>query len=230
MKKLHNFTKDLSLGPNLAGANPHFFYDSPMAMIEARSKPWYERWARDQYQINHGTLNQALVRLHTASLREDALPAATPHGLRNTLSLIKSNRGLGLDHHRSGDLKELPLDAFRELAEIFEGVNQVGIWPFNETLIPIGLIEKPDGGDRPIGITPVLAALYLKNQHGEIVMDWEEKRMVFWEDAIRGSSALRAGLRRRLFRRMRHRNGQKHRLDFLGPGEILRQYRLGPRD
>ena len=45
--------------------------------------------------------------------------------------------------------------------------------------------------------TPLLAALFLKNL-SDIVLLWEDERMNFWEDAVRGSSALQAGLRRRL--------------------------------
>ena len=48
-------------------------------------------------------------------------------------------------------------------------------------------------GGRPIGVTPLPAALFLKNL-SDIVLLWEDD----WEDAVRGSSALQAGLRRRL--------------------------------
>ena len=68
----------------------------------------------------------------------------------------------------------------------------------NGTMVPVALIPKEDGGDRPIGVTPLLAALFLKS-HGEFVTEWEEEHMKFWEDAVKGSSALQAGLRRRLW-------------------------------
>ena len=42
-----------------------------------------------------------------------------------------------------------------------------------------------------------MSALYLKFQ-GDITTEWEDTRMKFWEDAVRGSSAIRAGLHRRL--------------------------------
>ena len=58
----------------------------------------------------------------------------------------------------------------------------------------------PQGGpgDRPIGITPILYALFLRT-YGDIVDGWDAERMHFWEDAVKGSSALQAALKRRLF-------------------------------
>ncbi len=63
--------------------------------------------------------------------------------------------------------------------------------------VPVSLLDKPGRGNRPIGITPLLAALYLQS-HGDITTEWEDRRMNFWEDAVRGSSALMAGLQGRM--------------------------------
>ena len=67
----------------------------------------------------------------------------------------------------------------------------------NGSFVPVSLIPKPDGGDRPIGVTPFLCALLLKST-AWFVMEWDEREMHFWEDAIKGSSALLAGLKRQL--------------------------------
>ena len=53
------------------------------------------------------------------------------------------------------------------------------------------------GGDRPIGITAALAAIFIEI-YGDFVLVWDEGAMDFWEDAVRGSSSLQAGLTRRL--------------------------------
>ena len=72
-------------------------------------------------------------------------------------------------------------------------------WPNPKGKIPVSihLIQKPAGGDRPIGITPLLAALLIRCLF-PLVDEWDEERMNFWEDAVKGSSALKAGLFRRL--------------------------------
>ena len=71
------------------------------------------------------------------------------------------------------------------------------MWPQANLVVPIHLIPKPDGGDRPIGITPMLAAIFMKAQ-GTLIDEWDQEHMNFWEDAVKGSSALQAGLQRRL--------------------------------
>ena len=76
-------------------------------------------------------------------------PKLAPRNGRNKLGTIKSNRALSLDHHNCGDLRELPLEAFTELSEIFGQMGETGFWPMNDTLIPIALIPKQDRGIGP---------------------------------------------------------------------------------
>ena len=85
----------------------------------------------------------------------------------------------------------------KEKDVVFDKVIEEGEWPMNGSFIPVSLIPKPDGGDRPIGVTPLMVALFLKSLTG-FVLTWDEAAMDFWEDAVKGSSALRAGLYRRL--------------------------------
>ena len=111
--------------------------------------------------------------LDRESNQEDPLPSLASRTIRNKLGTIKSNRALSLDHHSCGDLKELPLEAYEDLATTFNQISKEGEWPMNGTMVRVALIPKDDGGDRPIGITPLLAALFLKS-HGEFVTEWEE--------------------------------------------------------
>ena len=66
--------------------------------------------------------------------------------------------------------------------------------------------KKPKGRDRPITLT---SALYssVTGILGFTVAEWQEEQEAFWDDAVRGRSALQAALRRRL-------------LDELGVSEI----------
>ena len=104
---------------------------------------------------------------------------------------------MALDNTSGADLKELPEEAFNDLGLVYDKVAEEGEWPMNGSFVPVSLIPKPDGGDRPIGITPIMVALFFKSLTG-FVLTWDEAAMDFWEDAIKGSSALRAGLYRRL--------------------------------
>ena len=62
----------------------------------------------------------------------------------------------------------------------------------------VQLIPKPKGGDRPITITSALYSLVM-GLFGVDMDDWQEAQLAFWDDAVRGSSALQAALKRRLF-------------------------------
>ena len=48
----------------------------------------------------------------------------------------------------------------------------------NGSFVPISLIPKPDGGDRPIGATPFVCALLLRSTT-DFVLVWEEGAMDF---------------------------------------------------
>ena len=62
----------------------------------------------------------------------------------------------------------------------------------------VQLIPKPKGGDRPITVTSTLYSLVI-DVLGFQMNEWQEDQQAFWDDAVRGSSALQAALQRRLY-------------------------------
>ena len=60
------------------------------------------------------------------------------------------------------------------------------------------MIPKPAGGETPITLTPFVYFLWAALRR-PLGAEWNEKAAGFWDDCIRGSNALRAGLARRLF-------------------------------
>ena len=52
---------------------------------------------------------------------------------------------------------------------------------------------KPTGGSRPIALMPMLYRLYTKIRRPQIIQ-WELAHQGPWDAAVKGSSALRAGL------------------------------------
>ena len=62
----------------------------------------------------------------------------------------------------------------------------------------IALFAKPmSTGERPITVTGCLYAWYMSIM-SDIAAEWDQERQGFWDDAVKGSSALQAALRRRL--------------------------------
>ena len=64
-------------------------------------------------------------------------------------------------------------------------------------IVFVGLIRKPKGGERPVAMTALLCRLIIKMRR-PIIGDWETQNHGFWDDAIKGSSPLRAALARAL--------------------------------
>ena len=192
MKALHV----LARGEESARGEELVHYDSPRAMILTESKPWFARWSRDAGQTI-GKLKEAQERVKSAASAEPPIPAAPPARIRSSINSFKNTRGLSLDFWNAGDVKEAPQESLVELGQVFEGDKKLRRCPFGLTATPISLIPKPGGGLRPIGVTQLLCAIFLKSQSG-FLEGWEEEHMKFWEDAVKGSSALRAGLDRRL--------------------------------
>ena len=200
----------------------------PQVMVDKRAADWYSRWDRDIGQRQGGRYKQCLDMLEKEALNQEPLQPPPTQTIINYLSLIKSNRGLGLDHVKCKDIKQLPTVAIDSLRNIFGKVTNEGRWPVSQNIngvqygnpIPVSLLDKPGGGDRPIGITPLLAALYLKS-HGDITTEWDTRKMNFWEDAVKGSSALMAGLHRRLLDECAVALGQSNPGHLLGSREVL---------
>ena len=165
-------------------------------MVRLKAEPWYTRWSRDLLELRTN-IADAIKRIKEAAAVAGGLPKFSGAVIRNALALIKSNRAVSLDFQCGADLKELPQEAFDDLALVFDKIAEEGEWPMNDSYVPVSLIPKPDGGDRPIGVTPLMVALFLKSLTS-FVLTWDEAAMDFWEDAIKGSSAFRAGLYRRL--------------------------------
>ena len=61
----------------------------------------------------------------------------------------------------------------------------------------ICLLPKPNGGDRPICLATLLYVIW-SGIRSPGVKTWDAERAGHWDDAVRGSSALRAALKRRI--------------------------------
>ena len=79
--------------------------------------------------------------------------------------------------------------------------------PIQTLLTIIALLDKPDGGKRPIGLLQFIYRLWSATRRN-LVTTWVDQRAGFWDDAIKGSSALRAALRRLLSDELAGRYGQ----------------------
>ena len=72
-----------------------------------------------------------------------------------------------------------------------------GSMPIQALMVYVGLMPKPAGGERPIGLTAMLYRLTMR-LFKTLLADWDDKFAGFWDDAVKGSSPLRAAILRSL--------------------------------
>ena len=75
------------------------------------------------------------------------------------------------------------------------GMMENGSIPVQALMVYVGLLPKPTGGERPIGLTSMLYRLVMKMEK-EFLSEWDDKFAGFWDDAVKGSSPLRAAILR----------------------------------
>ena len=95
------------------------------------------------------------------------------------------------------DLKRSPPQSRAAPCDIVNSIITNVIVPRQMMLNVVQLIPKPKGGDRPITITSSVFSLVM-DVLGIQMNEWQEAQVAFWDDAVNGSSALRAALNRRM--------------------------------
>ena len=104
--------------------------------------------------------------------------------------------GQGPDHWVLKLWAYLPDEALRQLALITFMMEQ-GSVPAHALLVYVGLIPKAAVGERPFGLTAMLYRLALRLRKA-LLSEWDDKHARFWDNAVKGSSPLRAAILRSL--------------------------------
>ena len=100
---------------------------------------------------------------------------------------------MGADRWRARDLANLPLQGFVALAGFPETCERELAWPPLLMEIFSFLFPKCDVDERPTAVALLQYRLWCRARRHE-ADDWCTGRAGFWDTAVRGSSALRAGI------------------------------------
>lgn len=90
----------------------------------------------------------------------------------------------------------LPAKGVEELCSLFEQSRSDAVLPIQTLVNYVPLLAKPDGGERDIALTSLFHAVRCKIMAKQSML-WELSHTGFWDDAVKGSSSLKAALRRR---------------------------------
>ena len=160
--------------------------------VMSRAMAWTDEWTRRPQAAQSGSDALKALILQVRSQERDTVEFDTFElGLRR----IAATRGLGSDLVEASFAQQAPDSVKRSLHDIVAQAQTHVSWPAQARLTKMSSIGKPSGGDRAIGVTAFIYALY-----GECVRSnldlWRDDCCGFWDTAVRGSSSLRAALLR----------------------------------
>ena len=172
---------------------------SPREMLGHWRAKWRVRWQQHRDRFIQ-------LRLAVCKLRHEIRSGFAEHGLaggihpetlRAQAQLYKTEAGMGADRWRARDLANLPLQAFSAPSGFLETCERELAWPPQWMAIYTSLLPKSEIDERPIAVAPLLFSLWCKAR-GHEADESCSARAGFWDTAVRGNSALRAGIQRML--------------------------------
>ena len=124
---------------------------------------------------------------------------------------MKSGRACGLDHWTPGNWLNLPIEGRQGIASILSECEKGLVWPHQVMQNAVALLGKSSTDDRPISLTSLLYAVYVKIKK-PVIADFDRAHATWWDSAVVGNSGLREGIRRRFVSEVACLNG-KHCVD-----------------
>ena len=170
--------------------------NSPLEALEFKSREWAARW--DSGEDEKYMLTEELKDLRNeAKLLEYTGDEYDIGNVKAAIKVIKEDRALGVDIWSPKEWRQLSDERLEGLVTVLKEIDRKVSMPIQALTNIISLIPKPTGGDRPIGLTSMIYVLW-STLKGNAFKHWDEGRQRFWDDAVKGSSALKAALQRRL--------------------------------
>ena len=93
-----------------------------------------------------------------------------------------------------GNWLNLPIEARRGIASILSEC-EAGLGPHQVMQNAVALLGKSVTDDRPISLTSLLYAVYVKIKKHTIT-DFDREHATWWDSAVAGNSCLREGIRK----------------------------------
>ena len=171
------------------------YVTDPNEAVEIRGRKWHELWGRDDAQYED--LTRMMNKERLACIDEDAEQQVCMQQVEAGIKKCSADTVPGTDGWTGREFRMLPEAALQELANLMTDINRWVSWPAQVLDNIIVLLRKAVGGERPICLAAGIVKLW-EAIHFGTVDEWESSRAGFWDDAIKGSSALRAAALRRL--------------------------------
>jgi len=163
-------------------------------LINAKAARFSPRWGHGE---DDAVTAEALASLYEVARKEGIPGDFTAEDLEGGLARFSAHTGRGADNLGPVDARRLPAEGKTGLADLFSTVRRDLVWPWQLLITVEALIPKTSGDDRAIGLLPWLCRLFAQVTGAPIRLRVAQAPGTGeWDDAVAGSSALIAGLRR----------------------------------
>lgn len=177
---------------------------SPLDVAAYWRGQWSDIWRRDLERPDLLASESDL----DAALPADDLPALSPEEVGNALRSFRAKAATGLDGWSPAELQRIPMGGAQSLARLFGRCEQERRWPTVWRHIAVAMLGKAVGGTCPIALLPMVIRTW-EHARRPIIRAWEATGAGFWDDALRGSSALRAAAVRLLWAEVARAEGDQ---------------------
>ena len=180
----------------------------PCTALSLRSEAWKKHWTKHG---NDGRTDQLATAFKQAREKAvifqdiDGHSSLTARQVTAALRAMKSGRACGLDHWTPGNWLNLSLEARQGIASILSECEKGLVWPHQAMQNAVALLGKSATDDRPISLTSLLYAVYVKIKK-PVIADFDRAHATVWD------SCLREGIKRRFASEVACLNG-KHCVD-----------------
>ena len=176
----------------LAKVKDGLVHTHPDEALAIRRQVWQAKWNRPDNDTP-----RALELFHSLKLAAQGgqMEAITPSMVRRALAAFAGTKGLGLDLCHPKEVMSWPSEAIDDLVGLFNSIESSLAWPQQAILNKLAFLTKPTGDDRSIGLGTFLFRLWQK-VGAPVTRSWEEIWTQGWDTAKKGSSAIKAALRR----------------------------------
>ena len=163
-------------------------------MMKVRAADWSKLWQRDEHLAA-----QTLATLQ--DLRWEAgqrkWPTITLDDLDTALASFNAGTAMSLDGFRPAHLQMLPMEGRRALLRLMNSWLASAAFPWQLLIVLVAPSAKPVAGERPIALEQLVVRIFKRFFRG-YGQAWCHKYHGHWDDAVSGSSALRAALLRNI--------------------------------
>ncbi len=189
----------------LAKVKDGVVHTHPDEVLQIRRQVWQAKWNRPD---NDPSRALAIFQQLKLAAEHDQMEPITPSMVLDALRSFAGTKGLGLDLWHPKEVMSWPSEAIGDLVGLLNSIESSLTWPQQAILNKLVFLIKPNGDDRSIRLGTFLFRLWQKLR-APVTKAWEQRCTESWDTARRGSSALKAAMRRAVVSEIAVLNGQE---------------------